>query len=186
MTVIVLSKYKGTYYLTGDGRCTARHHIASDEVTKVYKATGKRKVKGKITQDEYIFGGAGCASSEILIKKALAKTRDPHKLQRLLKDSKEFKDHLVTTHCFVVTKKFGSYLLCIEPQGFLSSSYVAITIAWEDSSLPQVIGSGSHHVSALLSQYENPTPKVVEACIKQAYKVNCTIGGKISSVDLKV
>ncbi len=178
MTVIVLSKYEGHYYMHSDGRTSQDWMgIASDNSIKVYE--------GK----ECIYGTCGKAAAKVIIKELLNKTRDPLKMAKLLYH-KDFKDILQDSKTLVATKKYGCYTISISmgrSSMFNSGKTECDIILWEDANLPQITGSGFLNVRTLLAQYEtDPSPMQVKEAIKDSYKVNHTIGGLISEVKLKV
>lgn len=174
MTVIVMSKHKDHYYIHADGRCTQDWMgIASDEVTKVFE--------GK----DFIFGLAGAAAAQLIIGEALAKETRPMQLLKLL-ESSEFKPYLRSCSALIATTNHGAYGLSVRPEGFLSSTMTVDIIRWNEGDLPQSIGSGFLNVRTLLSLNSKVTPELVKKAIKDSYKVNHTIGGRISETKLKI
>jgi hypothetical protein len=176
MTVIVLSKHDGVYHIHGDGRTSMDWMgVATNNSTKVH--AGK----------DYIYGTCGNATAKVVIKALLEKTTDPIKLLRLM-HHKDFKDILQDSKTLVATKKHGCYEISIRKQGGLlgNTSASCGVITWDDDALPQMSGSGSLAVGALLSQHDEPMPIHVEQSIQQAFKVNHTIGGKITQVSLDI
>ncbi len=175
MTVIVLSQHEGSYYMTGDGRATEDWRgVCTDNFIKVH--SGK----------DYIYGTCGNCSANVVVKALLAKTRDPIKLLKLMKH-KDFKDILQDSSTLVATKKFGCYTLDISKSKvlFTPSAAEGDIILWDDGTLPQIAGSGYLNVRTLLAQKEKASPKEVIKAIEDSYKVNHTIGGKITQVRLK-
>src|SRR5690348_1942698 len=101
MTVIVLSKYAGNYYMHSDGRTSQDWMaIASDNSVKVHKDT------------DYIYGTCGNASAKVVIKALLKRTRDPFKIIKLL-HHKDFRDILQDSCTLVATQRHGCYSISI-------------------------------------------------------------------------
>ncbi len=176
MTVIVMTKHDGHYYMTGDGRTTQDWiGISSDNSIKVHE--------GK----DCLYGVCGNASAKLVIKALLDKTRDPLKLLKLM-GSKEFKDILQDSAAMVATKKHGCYTLRIDNKkdkdGAKTTDFSIVP--WQDADLPQMVGSGFISVRTLLAQKNTITPMTVKDSIFDSYKVNHTIGGLITQVKLKV
>ncbi len=177
MTVIVMSKNNNKYYLTSDGRTSQGWMgIASDNTVKVHSGKG------------CIYGVCGNASAKLIMKMLLNKTSDPVKFLKLLhhKDYAHLLQHSTT---LVASQKFGCFTVHIHPRSMSpfgsSSGHTCEIIPWDDKNLPQIAGSGSLQVKALLSQYaQEPLPEGVKAAILQAYVTNHTIGGEISQISL--
>ena len=174
MTVIVLSKHGGYYHLTGDGRTSQDWMgIASDNTIKVRE--GKN----------CIYGTCGKAAAKIVIAHMLAKTQNPIKLLQMM-HHKDYKDLLQDSTTLVASPKYGCYTIQISNGHILSGKSHSI-VTWDEGALPQIIGSGFLSVRTLLSTIENKdiTLQVVNDAILSSYKVNHTIGGKITTVKIK-
>lgn len=176
MTVIVLSKSNGHYYMTGDGRTSMGWMgIASDTTQKVHQLK------------DCLYGVCGNASAKMIIEMLLKRTRDPKRLIKLLLH-KDFKDILQDCEALIATQKFGCYTISISNgHPMFKSSGSSEIITWSDESLPQISGSGSLNVKTLLSvnHEDKPTPEQIVKSIEASYKVNHTIGGTITQVSLK-
>lgn len=182
MTVIVLSKFEGYYYIHGDGRTSQDWMgIFSDESIKVHK--------GK----DCIYGICGNCADILPLSEALKHTRDPFKLLKLL-NGKEYKPLIQSTGVLVATTSHGCYSIerrphrdpAIEadPAKRPGATIMPISLA----QMPVMDGSGFISVRTLLAQKDpnEISPDVVEDAIQDSYKVNHTIGGKVSSVRLKI
>ncbi len=180
MTVIVLTEHKGYYYLHGDGRATeGSHGINTDNEVKVYQGKG------------YMFGQCGECSDLLPLNEALKTTHEPFKLLKLL-HSDEFKLLFKNLGVLVATSKHGCYSIDRTPHKDPNIEHdpvkrpLATIIPWTREALPQMVGSGYLHVRTLLAQHEVITPDIVKSAIETSYKVNHTIGGKITELKLKV
>lgn len=170
MTVITICKEKEKYHIVGDGRMTSGHHIMSDQMVKVGSGKG------------YIFGICGSASGLLTMKLLLSQSTDPAELLTMIHQDKYKHLKSLVNHVFVACQYHGVYEMIID--SFHDKTDVAI-IPFEDDALPMVMGSGTPQVKALLAQHEDVTVEHIKKAYHAAYKVNCTIGGKISSVELE-
>lgn len=184
MTVIVMSKYDGSYYLTSDGRTTQDWAgIASDETQKVFAG------------NNCAYGICGNASAKTVIHELLRKSTKPIDVLRHARHE-SFKGLLKDCSVLVATKKHGCYTLNINAANPFQPEDRLSIIPWSDEQLPQVAGSGFLNVRTALGVIkdqegeDNNTnhqhPDSIVWAITQSYKDNHTIGGRVSQVELQL
>lgn len=176
MTVIVIYEDYDTkeIKITGDGRTSQDWMgIFSDETTKVFR------------KKDFIYGSCGDASSKAVIPELLRKTKcNKMALLNAIKDE-EFKDILPNCKTFYAHKTKGMAIMTVDAKNSKDDYGKISILPLEYAQLPQAIGSGFLNVRTLLGNSKKVTQRDVEKAIRDSYKHNHTIGGKVSTVVLK-
>lgn len=160
------------YYIHTDGRCSKGTEIASDGTVKAFKGKG------------YIYAVCGYLAAFMIIDEVLKRKQNPMEVLKLL-HSKQYNPYLWHCGVLVATEKYGAYTIDVEPDSNDTSKHKISIVRWGDKDLPQLDGSGSKVVGALLAQHVHPSPEQVKKSFLTAYKVDHTIGGEITELSLK-
>ena len=178
MSVVVLYKEGDTYKMTGDGRITSGTKITTDGSRKVY-----------VSEDSAaIFGIIGNMADTFPIKVMLNKYyTDPWKL--LLELNKEDVAKLFVDMIAIVASGDG-FLYAVDKTSHSEESgtdnkHLLSLEEIQDEELPYFIGSGATSVRAILSLSNTIDTKSVTNAIRKAYKVEASIGGAITTVEIE-